>query len=241
MGLPVTSLDLTIPEPPKAEAAKADAASLAQGKALLQRAQQAVGGAEKIAQVKDFEETANFQLDPSAGGMRVEQVDRWIAPEHFRQESNLPMGRISAYSDGQAGWIVTPQGSGPLAGAQLKQVQGDLFRLYFRMLLSDRLPDRQVNYIGENTIEISGRNGQMARLVVDPETGLPRKIVYDSVHVTGAPHTVEDEFVRFEEVSGIKVPYQVVIRQEGRKFADVTVKEYKINPGLKIEDLSKRP
>ena len=124
---------------------------------MLQRAQQAVGGAEKLAQVKDLDETAVFQLDPSAGGMRVEQVDQWIAPDHFRQDSKLPIGRISAYSDGQAGWIATPQGGGPLAGAQLKQVQGDLFRLYFRLLLSDRLPDRQVNYIGENTIEISGR------------------------------------------------------------------------------------
>ena len=70
---------------------------------------------------------------------------------------------------------------------------------------------------------------------------MPRKVVYRVGAGDRSARTVEDEFVRFEEVSGIKVPYQVVIRQEGRKFADVTVKEYKINPGLKIEDLSKRP
>ena len=240
LGMPVASLDLTIPEA-KQEAAPADAASLAKGKAILQRAQQAVGGAEKLAQVKDLYETAVFQLDPSAGGMRVEQVNQWISPGHFRQDSTLPMGRISAYSDSQGGWISTPQGSGPLAGAQLKQVQGDLFRLYFRLLLSDRIPDRKINYVGENTVEITGQDGQAARLVVDPATGMPSKVIYQTVQVAGTPRVAEDEFVRFEEVGGVKVPYQVVIRQENRKFADVTVKDFKINTGLKVEDLAKKP
>ena len=240
LGLPVASLDLTIPEA-RAEAAPADAASLAKGKAVLQRAQQAVGGAEKLAQVKDLYETAVFQLNPSAGGMRVEQVNQWISPGHFRQDSTLPIGRISAYSDGQGGWIATPQGSGPLAGAQLKQVQGDLFRLYFRLLLSDRLPDRKVNYVGENTVEITAQDGQSARLVVDPASGMPAKVIYRTVQVAGEPKTAEDEFVRFEEVAGVKVPSQVVIRQENHKFADVTVKDFKINAGLKVEELAKKP
>ena len=57
LGLPVASIDLTIPEPPgaaKAETPKADAASLERGKKLLERVQQAVGGADKLAAVQDF-------------------------------------------------------------------------------------------------------------------------------------------------------------------------------------------
>ena len=53
LGLPVRPIDLTIPEP-KQEAAKADAASLKKGKELLQRVQQALGGADKLAAVKDL-------------------------------------------------------------------------------------------------------------------------------------------------------------------------------------------
>src|SRR5712692_3236082 len=57
LGLPVASIDLTIPEPVDAkkpdEASKADAASLARGKKLLERIQQAVGGADKLAAVQD--------------------------------------------------------------------------------------------------------------------------------------------------------------------------------------------
>jgi len=243
LGMPVASLDLTIPEA-KAEAAPADAASLARGKALLQRAQQAVGGAEKLEQVKDLYETALFEVDASAGGMggmKVDQVNRWIATGHFRQDSTMPGGRISAYSDGRGGWISTPQGSGPLAGPQLKQVQGDLFRLYFRLLLSDRLPDRKVNYVGENTVEITGPDGQSARLVVDPATGMPAKVIYPTVQVAGPPRMAEDEFVSFTEAGGVKAPNRIVIRQENRKFAEVTVKELKVNAGLQVEELAKKP
>jgi zinc protease len=239
LGRPVTLVDLTIPEP-KAESAKADQESLEAGRKLLQRVQQAVGGADKLAGVKDFSDVIDFRLDAASGGMRVKQTDRWIAPTHFRQDSQLPNGRISAYSDGATGWIVTPQGSGPLEGAQLKQVQGDLFRLYFRLLLSDRL-GRQVNYIGEDTIEINEPGGETARLTVDPATGLPSRLVYQSVHAAGPPVTVQDAYSDFRDVDGIKIPFLITITQGGRKFAEVVVEEYKLNSGLKVEEVSQRP
>jgi len=150
-------------------------------------------------------EQAEFQVNPAAGGMKVQQTDRWLAPNHFRQDSRFPAGAISAYSDGASGWIVTPQGAGPLTGAQLQQVRGDLFRLYFQLLLSDRISGRTVSYAGENIIQISGNQGESARIVVDESTGLPQKVVYESVHVAGPPMTVEDRYVRFADVAGIKV------------------------------------
>ena len=239
-GMPVTPIDLTIPEVKK-EAAPSGAASLDQGKKLLERVQQAVGGAEKLASVKDVVETADFQVDAAAGGMKVVQTNRWMAPDHFRQESQLPTGRIVAYSDGTSGWIATPQGAGALTGPQLKQVQGDLFRFYFRLLLSDRIAGRKVNYVGGNTLEISGLGGESVRLVVNPQTGLPDRVIYETVHVAGPPVTVEDRYERFEEISGVKVPRSITIVQGGRKFAEVTVQDYKINTDLKAEDLRKRP
>ena len=112
---PVNKIDLTISEA-RHEAAESSAASLAQGKQLLLRAQQAAGGAEKLAAVKDYTEVADFQIDASAGGMKVTQTTRWIAPTFFRQDTSLPSGSVSAYSDGRIGWIATPQGQGILAG-----------------------------------------------------------------------------------------------------------------------------
>ena len=192
--------------------------------------------------MKDYTEVAEFQCwDPAAGGMQVKR-DRPLDRSHLLPAGErLPAGKIAAYSDGQSGWIATPQGVRASGGAQLKQVQGDLFRLYFRLLLSDRIAGRTVNAIDDNTVEISDPDGQFARAAFDPETGLLKSVRYETVTVTGPPVPVEDNFSDFREVGGIKVPYKVTIVQGGHKFADVTVTDYQVNTGLKVEDLEKRP
>ena len=233
---PVSKIDLTIPQGP---ARKVDAAGLAEGRKLLQRMQQAVGGTEKTAAVKDMVQSLEMRIVPEAGGMTVRQTDRWISPAFLRQESVLPAGRITAFTDGEVGWIATPQGSGGLGGAQLQQVRGDLFRNYFRMMAADRygyLAERQA----PDTVELSDGKGMHARLTLDPDTSLPKSLVYESVQAAGSS-LVTETYSDFRDVSGIKVPFRVAIAQGGRKFADVEVKECKLNTGLKPEELSARP
>jgi len=239
LGGPVTPIDLTIPAP-KVEAGKADTASLELGKQLLERAQKAAGGIDKLSEVKDYMQTEDFQLDAAAGGILVNKTDRWLAPSYLRQDSVGPAGKIAAYFDGKAGWISTPRSWGALAGAQVKQVKSDLFRLYFRLLLSDRIAGRTVNAVDDRTLEISDTDGQMVKMSFDAGTGLPERVVYEAVNA-GPPVTVEEAYGDFREVAGLKIPFKVSITQGGQKFADVTVKEAKINSGLKQDDLAKRP
>jgi zinc protease len=236
----VNQLDVTIPEA-KPQATKGDEAGLAQGKQILLRAQQAAGTAQKLAAVKDYTEVAEFLLTPEHGGMKVVQTDRWIGPTAFRQDSTLQAGRISAYFDGRIGWISTPQGFGALGGSQLKQVQGDLFRLYFRLMLSDQFPERTVNALESNTVEISDPAGQIATVEFDAGTGLPQRVRYDLSQATGAPVMVMEEYHDFHDIAGVKIPHQITITRGGQKFADVTVTEYKVNSGLQVTELMKRP
>jgi zinc protease len=237
LGKPVTPIDLTIPPPGRSTAGSPAAA--AQGKQILARAQQAAGGAEKLAAIKDFTETSEFVLVPEAGGLHVQERNRWIAPKYFRQDSEVPAGKISAFFDGVQGWISTPQGDGALTGAQLSQVQGDLFRLYFQLLLSDRYGDRTVAASDSRSVDISGADS--AHVTFDSATGLPRTVSYQAVHITGPPLEVEDAYSDFRDVDGIKVPFKIVITQGGQKFADVTVQDVKFNSGLKLADLEQKP
>jgi len=236
----VIPIDLTIPQPKK-ELAQADAGSLDKGKALLRKAQQAVGGADKLEAVKDYALTAEVQLDPSAGGMKVLQTARWLASNHFRQESQLPFGKIIAYSDGKSGWLLSPQGMMPLPPAQMKQVQGELFRVYYRLLLSDRVEGRTVNYAGKGVLEISDKQDNQAQLTLNEETGMPEKLSYQSAQMGGGPSVVEEVFKEFQEVSGLRVPSKFTIIQGGRKFAEVSVTDLKLNTGATVEEVSKRP
>ena len=238
----VNRIDLTIREA-KPQAVETSDTSLAEGKRLLARAQAAVGGVDKLAAVKDYLVTADYLIDPAVqniGGSKMVQTDRWIGPTSFRQDLLLPTGRVSAYSDGKAGWISTPQGQGALVGVQLKQVQGDLFRSYVRMLLSDRVEGRTVNFVDQDQIEITDTTGQLVRLEFDPKTGLPKRATYDVPQAAGAPIFSEEVYDDFRDVGGIKAPFKATITQGGRKFADVVVTDYKINSGLRPVDLARR-
>jgi zinc protease len=234
----VTAIDLTIPDP-KPETPVGDAASRDRGKALLERAAQAMGGADKLAAVKDSTQTLELALDsgPGAGGMKMKQTNRYLAPSTFRQEQEIsPVAKITAYTDGKTGWMATPQGVQNMPGEILKQAQGELFRQMESLTLSARDGSRTVNALDDHTVQISSSDGQSVKLEFDPATGLPMKETYRQ-----GPAEVVETFSDWRDAGGLKMPFKVLIQQDGRKLGEVTVSEYRFNTGLKVEDLSKKP
>jgi zinc protease len=235
----VNTIDLTIPEP-KAEAPKANPETIAQARALLKRAQDAMGGAEKLAAVKDLTSSAEMAMGPEAGGMKIKQVNRWIAPGTFRQDQELPMMKIIAFTDGKTGWLSTPQGLLPMPGPVLKQVQGEVFREWVTLVLSDRDPSRTVSAVGPNAVEILDAAGDSVQVDFDPATGLPVSQSFKQAGITGPPSDVKEVFSDWRDVAGIKLPFKIALDQSGRKTLSA-VSEIKLNTGLKAEDLSKKP
>ncbi len=67
----------------------------------------------------------------------------------MRQEIELPFGKQSVYSDGTSGWLAGVQGHAKLPPPVLKQVRGEVFRQMLDLAISDRDPNRTVNYAGE--------------------------------------------------------------------------------------------
>jgi hypothetical protein len=231
----VIPIDLTIPEL-KHEVAKVDNDSLNKGKQLLQKVQQAVGGGDKLAAVTDVVQSGEMQLDASVGGIKMKQTNYWLAPGLFRQEAEGPFGKLASYTNGTSGWIKGPQGDAALVGPMLKQAQGEIFRSYFHLLTSDRDPNRTVNYAGPGAVDISDKNGNSLRLIVDEATGMPIKTTY-----TGPQGAMDEEWSDLRDVSGMKVPFKITLRQGTRKLADVTVQDVKVNTGATEAQLSKRP
>src|SRR6202035_118641 len=159
LGMKVEPIDLTIPEPKKEAAAQTDPASLEKGKALLQRVQQTLGGADKLATVKDIQYQANVEMQTPGAVMKVKQTNTFLAPSSLRQDIELPFGKQSVYSDGSGGWMAGMQGMQALPPPVIKQVRGELFRQIALLAMSDRDANRTVNYAGEGTLEISSKDG----------------------------------------------------------------------------------
>lgn len=245
-GKPLTSLgkvnpiDLTIPEPKQAAAAAGDAGSQGRGKSPLERAQQAMGGAEKLAALKDTTRTLEMTMD-AMGGMKIKETAK-IVGDQFRQEQELPApyGKMVAYTDGTTGWISTAQGAQPMPAEVLKQARGDQFRDLGPLMLSARDSSRTVNAVGDNTVEISG-GGLSVKVEFDSATGLPSKLTYSEPGPAGAPSEVVETMSDWRDAGGVKMPFKVVLEQGGRKAGEAVVSGYQFNTGLKAEDLAKKP
>lgn len=238
LGPKVENIDLTIPEPKRA-AAKQDAASLARGRALLQRAQQAMGGTAKLAAVRDFSQRAEVTLQMGGGGLKTKQFNRWVAPDHLRQEQELPFGKMAVYSDGKSGWMSTPQGLAPMPDAVVRQVRGELLRNLFNAILSDQRAGLTVNALSQTRVEITDKSGGSVRLEFDA-SGLPAKRIYSGMGPGGATE-IEETFSDWREVDGVRLPHKSVVTQGGKPAAEATVQEWKLNSGITAEELSRKP
>lgn len=239
LGMKVQPIDLTIPEP-KPEAAQANPASLAKGKALLQRVQQGLGGADKLAAVKDLQFHANLEIFTPGASMKVKQTTSFIAPSTVRQDNELPFLKQSVYSDGTSGWLSGMQGVQNLTPPVLKQIHGEAFRQIAGLALSDRDADRTVSEVADGVLEISSKDGESVRVTVDQKTGVPEKLAYKQSPAEGGSE-VEETFSDWRDVDGLRLPFQWSILQGGKKFAGATVQDYKINSGLTAETLGQKP
>jgi zinc protease len=238
---PVKEIDLSIPEPgKKSDAPKADSASLERGRKLLQRAQQAAGGADKLSAINDFTESVQASINTPQGTMQAKQTNQWTKAGSFRQTQELPFGKVIAFYDGKSNWLSSPQGTMEMPPPVLRQMQGEKARSMFELLLADKNPNLTVNAIADNAVEITPKQGDSVQIEFDPSTGLPARYKYQSMGAQG-PSSVESNISDWREVGGIRLPYKFVIERGGQKFAEATVSEWKLNGGLTAEELSKKP
>jgi zinc protease len=234
LNMPVKEIDLTIPEPKQTKSA-GTTASVAKGKALLQLLQKSVGGADKIAGVKDYSHQAEVELQAGPAPLKVKQESRLLRP-YFRQDQQLPFGKISVYFDGKSGWLGAPQGVQPLPPAVMKQAEGEMFRHFTSLWLSDLDPDRTVNLLSPGTIEVSDKQGNSTRMTIDEKTGLLLKQVYRQ-----GPNEVEETYSNWKTVDGLQLPFETTIQQGGKQAGHLIISEIKLNSGLKAEVLSQKP
>ena len=236
LKLPISKIDLTIPEPKKKSNAKTDAASAAKAKQLLARAQQAMGGAEALAGIKDM----TWNVDMNMAGTSLKSKNLFRVPNQFRQEQELPFGKVLVYSDGTTGWMKTPQGEIPMPPEFLTQVRGQIMKLLPTLVMSDRVANRTISLVDDNTVEISEPGNPSMKLRFDVKSGLPNKVSYASAGMQGMVD-VEEELDDFRDIGGgVKMYCKQSVTQSGQKATSV-LSDYKINTGLTKEALSAKP
>lgn len=237
----VNELDLTIPEPGAGKTSQADPAAQAKGKALFAKAQEALGGADKIRAVKDVSMEGTLTISQGGGNIKVQQTNEFVLPDNIRVIQTLPFGKITSVWNGKEGWMVTPQGTVPMQPPVIKQVQGSIFRNPALLYRADTNPDVTITAVSDNTIQVRNKAGESVTIQFDTATGLPARQTYHSVGQQG-PVDVTEIYSDWRSVDGgLKAPFHITIEQAGQKFADMELASFKLNSGLKAEEVGKKP
>jgi hypothetical protein len=215
----------------------------ARGLQILKRAQQAAGGREALAAIKDMIVTRDIQA--IGGGMNGRQTVKFVFPGAMRQESSLPFGLVAVSLVDGGGFIDSPQGRSALAGPQLTQAQGELFRIRERLLLADNVPEWTVRHVESSRdggrevdiLEVSDpKSSQRIRLWIDHETGEFYRASFGAVALIGAQQ-LDEYYSDFREVNGVRTPFRIDVSAEGRPLTQIRVEKVLHNAGLTKAEL----
>ncbi len=255
----VTTLDITIPEPsgpaapaPAAETGPAAAAppsaeALAGGRALIDRAVEAMGGASAVDAVTGYREVAAVTVVGPQGEMALDATATVALPDRIRQEVTTPMGRMQMVVGPEGAAVVMPDGaSRPMPDAQREQIQQQLRRSPIVLLQKRSGSTFEAAVIGE--AEVGGTPVQLVRVTsaedavtlgIDPATGRILRMVGRGRAPTGAPADVVTDLGDFRPVGPLTLPHSRVSTVNGEVVQRATVTSVEVNPA--VDEATFRP
>jgi hypothetical protein len=208
--------------------------------------QAALGGADKIANVRDFEQAVKartWNRDGQPNG-EVRKRVRWIRPNHLRLDQVGPGDTYALYFDGTSGWEILPNGHlADLSGGELEFATKYLFDFMLNVWLADRLPGYTIACPVPTVVRISVQNkaSEQLDITLDPRSGLPAKQTSVSLADPAHPVASETQIREWTTVQGIRFPERIWVIHGGVRLAEVVTEKIELNTGLRVEDLTKKP
>lgn len=226
------------------------------GVQLLHQLQDALGGAKRIAAIRDFEETIRAAAWDSSGGSlgEVRKRTRWMrSPNVVRLDQRGPRGTYVLYFEGGSGsgWEILPDlkspdpykttgAAIPLTGGELQFAKGYLTGFELNLWLADQLPGYRVTSPGANVLRIEC-GSEATDFTVDSRTNLPLKSAGVSLADPSRPVPSEMHYDGWKEIAGVRFPTHRVSYHSGVKRGEVTTEDIRVNSGLSAKDLAAKP
>ena len=230
--------------------------STVDGLRLLHKMQGALGGADKIAAIRDYEETIRGDTwlpDGSPLG-HVRKRTRWIKRANVvRLDQIGPRDTYVLYFDGKSGtgWEILPDRIGPdalrtdgkaipLIGGEMKFAQSYLSGFQLNLWLADKMPGYSVTSPRANVVRIQHAAGA-TDFTLDSVTGLPIKTNGVSLANPNAPVEAELRYEAWTQVAGVKFSTKRSNYHNGLKLGAITDAVIQVNTGLTPQSLAMKP
>jgi hypothetical protein len=217
------------------------------GLPLLRKMQDALGGADKIAAVRDFEQEVRAQSFNGNTGQLLGEVrkrTRWIRPNYLRVDQVGPGSTYVLFCNGTSGWEILPgtQQVIPLTGGELEFARKYVETFMLKTWLADRDSRFRVTSPTPAIIRISdGDPNHQLDITVDASSSLPVKVSSITLSDPAHPSTRDELTTEWETVQGIRVPHRWTVYQRGARLAEAMTTSTRVNGDLNLADLAATP
>jgi zinc protease len=232
---PVTPVDIAIPTAPPGQPAAA-AASNPEGKALMAKVIEAMGGAAKVDSIKSLHTVSMIQAKTPQGDTQIRSDVLVAYPDRMRSVRQTPQGEMLI--------VVTPAAASLAMGAQSMSLPPPLREDFMNQLKRDEIavaqhvndpqytfaagPTETINGVAARALDINA-DGAQARWWVDPQTGHIVRIAYTGTGMQGPVQRVVD-LSDWKTVEGMTFAFKRVISENGQQQATVEMQEVQLNP-----------
>ena len=217
------------------------------GLQLFHKMQKALGGADKIAAIHEFEQQVRAQSWNGNTGQLIGDVikrTRWIRPNYLRVDQVGPGSTYVLFFDGKSGWEILPGTEKviDIVGGELTFARGYVRTFTLNLWLADRDPSFRITSQSTNVVRVAdGVMNSNNDITLDPVSSLPVKIGSMSAADPANPIPKEDVITEWETVEGIRFARRWTVLRAGIRVAVATLELTRLNGGLKPEDLSAPP
>jgi len=233
---PVKDIDVTIPPPAAAKDQSKPTASNPEGKALVARVAETMGGLPKLQSIK----TVHVSMAESDAGGAPSPVDITVAfPDSMHVEVQTPQGVLTIVAT-SSGAFMSMAGMGTRSmppadkDEMLTQIHHDL--VYVAQHASDpalSFSAAGTDKIGDIDAAILDIGGAIpwVRWYVDPKTGYILREKYKGMGESG-PFEGETNLSDWRTADGLTLPYIHKNKQNGKETSLVEFKKIEINPAV---------
>jgi zinc protease len=241
----VTNIDITIPAPGGASP-KPASGSNPEGRALLAKVIQALGGAEKLGAVHGIRMKAAVDAKTPQGEFNIGMETLAAFPDRSWQKFTTPMGDITIVTTPSAAFMEAPQGTQDVPESQKEEGMKEMRRN--EIFVAQHADDPKYTFTASGTAKVGDVDAQvldvnadaaLVRWYIDPQTS---RILRRSAHIVDMQGPAEQvlDFSEWKEFGGIPFPTKAKITRDGQDGGSVDVEQVEINPTVDAK-LFERP
>jgi hypothetical protein len=211
-----------------------------QAATVVDKAIQALGGAEKLSGLKaaTWKSKGKINFGGSENDLTAENTIEGL--DHYRLawagDFNGNKMEGATVVAGSKGWRKMG-GTNEFSADELANEKRNIYLTVIPMTLvplkdkSFKLKALKDEKVGDKlaaVIQVTGPEGKEFTLYFDKETYLPVKLAAQVVGFDGADHKQETYYTDYKEVDGIKKAMKVDNKQDGEKFLNLEITEFKV-------------